>query len=84
MGNPMNKLLPPTVMKSEFWGGPKDGDRAAVPDRNVLLAYTSLRDDSEVHVYGYSAARGVFEYVGLMSRAAWTGVVFKLQVGVER
>jgi hypothetical protein len=79
----MNNLFPPTVLKSEFWAGPKDGDRLAVPDRNKPLGYKA-RDFADVHVYGFSAERTRFEYVGLMSRAAWNAPVFDLQIGVER
>ena len=76
-------ILPPTVIKSEFWGGPKDGDRLAVSDRNKPLGYDA-RDWSEVHVYGFSPERARFEYVGLMARSAWNAPVYELRVGVER
>ena len=69
----------PTLIKTEFWAGPKDGDKEALAQRERGVAYEA-RDPSEVHVYVYDRERDRMQYMGLFERSL-VGVVHKLEVG---
>lgn len=67
----------PTLTKTEFFGGPKDGDRETVAAPERGLAYAA-HDPAEVHVYVGSKQR--LDYMGLIDRSLVT-VVLPLEVG---
>lgn len=71
--------------KSEFCGGPKDGDKR-VADRTKLHHFTSSDPDS-AHSYGWVPNQAVFNYIGLVDRRLLpesNNRVEPLSVGVER
>lgn len=67
--------------KSEFYAGPKDGDKR-VADRTKVLAF-SAADPEQVHVYTWSQTRNGFAYDGTHPRGMFSRVE-PLSVGVER
>ena len=69
----------PTLIKTEFWGGPKDGDKQPVAQRERGVAYEA-RDPNEVHVYVYDRERARMQYMGLFERSL-VGVVLPLKIG---
>jgi hypothetical protein len=77
-------MTAPTLIKTEFWGGPCDGDkRRVVPNRDRLSCFDT-RDDATIHVYAYSTERRRMEYVGLAERSSYDGTPSELRVGTER
>lgn len=69
----------PTLIKTEFFGGPKDGDKQPVAQRERGVAYEA-RDPAEVHVYVYDKDKDHMQYMGLFDRTL-VGVVLPLKVG---
>ena len=69
----------PTLIKTEFFGGPKDGDKHPVAQRERGVAYEA-RDPAECHVYLYNRERDRMDYMGLFERTL-VSIVLPLKVG---
>lgn len=72
----------PTLIKSEFFGGPKDGDKEAVAQPERGLAFDA-HDPGEVHVYVGTKTR--MDYMGIIDRALVVSTaVLPLEIGKRR
>lgn len=72
-----------TLIKTEFYAGPCDGDKRFVPNLDRLVCFEAA-DATDIHVYAYSAERKRMEYVGLAERSSYDGTPAELKVGTER
>lgn len=73
----------PTLIKTEWVEGPKDGDRSSWERPNPAFFDSALWSD-EVHMYAWAPSRNAMIYLGLVPRHAATTRVQPLLVGVDR
>jgi hypothetical protein len=71
----------PAIIKTEFYGGPKDGDKEVVQNKLSPRYYDSRAGDS-VHTYCFTADNNRMDYFGLVPLdTAPRGTVLPLVVG---